>query len=224
MNWLKVDNLVYQSKDNEFNLHVSKLHLSTNTVLINGSNGIGKTTLFKLFLNSLTPKQGSIYLSEKLKNIVHIDQNLSLLDYLNIKENCKLQLAIKSQKFGDTLFTKQYNYLISYLNLENVQSQSLYKLSMGQKQRALILKCLITNPDLILADEPTSFQDSNMKKRVIDLLISFTKKENSKLIMISHDHEIKSYFDNEVNFDQLINFRKKDIKYDIHISEKTITT
>lgn len=223
MDWLKIDNLYYQSEDKEFNLYIPSLNLSSDTILINGSNGIGKTTLFKLFLNTLKQKSGTIYISQKLKNIVHIDQNLSLIDYLNIKENCKLQFSIMKKQIDSNLFLKKFDQLILDLNLKKVQQLPIFKLSMGQKQRALILKTLITCPDLILADEPTSFQDSSMKQNVINLLISFAKKEESKLLMVSHDHEIKSHFETVINFDQLIN-NKKDVAHDINLSKKTITS
>ena len=204
MSWLSIENLEYQSIDKEFKLKLNNLSFHENTSLIYGSNGIGKTTFFKLILNNLKSKKGSLLLSKQIKTIVHIDQELSLIDFLTVKENCKLQVSLKGNLNNKNEFEKQFNYFIESLNLNTHQHKTINKLSMGQAQRALILKSLMVRPDLILADEPTSFQDPIMKQKVIELLLSYCKDNNAKLIMISHDHDIKSRFDTIVNFDHLL--------------------
>ena len=108
MNWLTIKNLNYTSCDKLFNLFIPELSLNKNKTLIHGSNGIGKTTFFKLLLNKLKFQSGELYLNKTLKTIVHIDQHLSLLDYLSIKENCILHANLQKKQFNKSEFDKNF--------------------------------------------------------------------------------------------------------------------
>jgi ABC-type lipoprotein export system ATPase subunit len=205
MNWLNITNLHYKSKDKLFNLFLPELKFTSNKILIHGSNGIGKTTFFKLLLNQLNYQSGKLYLDTRLKKIVHIDQNLSLLDYLSTKENCLLHCKLSNKKYSQLSFDTNFNELANKFKLLPYINTPTSKLSYGQKQRASILKAIVIMPNLILADEPTSFQDYKMKEIVTKALLNYCNQNNSKLIMISHDKEIISQFNTNISFDSIIN-------------------
>lgn len=209
MNWLTIKNLNYTSCDKLFNLFIPELSLNKNKTLIHGSNGIGKTTFFKLLLNKLKFQSGELYLNKTLKTIVHIDQHLSLLDYLSIKENCILHANLQKKQFNKSEFDKNFIEISTQFNLLKEANKEVYKLSYGQKQRACILKALLIKPNLILADEPTSFQDYKMKEIATKTLLNYCNKNNSKLLMVSHDKEIISEFETTISFDSIINRTKK---------------
>tara|TARA_Y200000002_G_C22563177_1_gene613346 strand:+ start:318 stop:965 length:648 start_codon:yes stop_codon:yes gene_type:complete len=211
MNWLSIKNLNYTSYDKLFHLFIPELVIKKSKNLIHGSNGIGKTTFFKLLLNKLKFQSGNLHLDKSLKTIIHVDQQLSLVDYLSIKENCMLHAKLQKKKFNKIEFDINFNEISNQFNLLPEANKPIYKLSYGQKQRACILKALLIKPNLILADEPTSFQDYKMKEIVTNTLLNYTKKNDAKLLMISHDKEIVSEFDTTISFDSIINGAKNHV-------------
>ena len=76
-------------------------------------------------------------------------------------------------------------------------------LSVGQVQRVAIVRALINSPKIILADEPTSALDSKNKEKFLDLLFSICMHEKISILMVSHDHLIKKYFDEVLHIDDI---------------------
>ena len=170
--------------------------------LILGPSGSGKTTLLNLMSGLLRTSSGSIYFNKKnyshlsedelddlrSKNFGFIFQKLHLIGHLNVEQNIILAQTKPNYKNIDKL--------INNLNLDNKKKQKASDLSFGEAQRVAIARGLANNPQVIFADEPTSGLDDINTKKVINLIFSQIKKNNSTLIVSTHDDRIKSYFSN----------------------------
>jgi putative ABC transport system ATP-binding protein len=77
-------------------------------------------------------------------------------------------------------------------------------LSQGERQRVAICRALVTQPELILADEPTGNLDPKNKKKILDLLFKYCKEEGTTLITVTHDHELLPDFDEVIDFSKLL--------------------
>lgn len=193
----------------ESSFHFPNIKLNKNqSLLILGKSGIGKTTLLHLLAGILSPDNGVISINDtnissisrktldifRGKHIGIIFQNTISISSLTVYENLEARLyfsGISNQK-------QAINNILDQLDLVSVQIQKPNTLSTGQLQRLGIALGVIHKPDIILADEPTSSLDDENCELVIDLLKSQAKKSNANLIIITHDHRIKSSFSNTI--------------------------
>lgn len=205
---LKTEGVTFSyTKESFFNFPDIKLSKSE-SLLILGKSGIGKTTLLHLLAGILSPDNGSIFINDnnissfrnkKLdafrgKHIGIIFQNTIAISSLTVFENLQARLyfsGIPNQK-------EAIETILNQLDLVSVKNQKPNTLSTGQLQRLGIALGVIHEPDIILADEPTSSLDDENCKLVIDLLKSQAKKSNANLIIITHDQRIKNSFTNTI--------------------------
>jgi putative ABC transport system ATP-binding protein len=195
------------TKESSFNFPDIKLS-SNESLLILGKSGIGKTTLLHLLAGILSPNSGNITIrdtnittigNKKLdafrgKHIGIIFQNTIVVSSLTVFENLQARLyfsGIPNQK-------QAIENILNQLDLGSVKNKKPNTLSTGQLQRLGIALGVIHNPDIILADEPTSSLDDENCELVIDLLKSQAKKSNANLIIITHDQRIKNSFTNTI--------------------------
>lgn len=205
---LKTEGVTFSyTKESFFNFPDIKLSKSE-SLLILGKSGIGKTTLLHLLAGILSPDNGSIFINDinissfrnkKLdafrgKHIGIIFQNTIAISSLTVFENLQARLyfsGIPNQK-------EAIETILNQLDLVSVKNQKPNTLSTGQLQRLGIALGVIHEPDIILADEPTSSLDDENCELVIDLLKSQAKKSNANLIIITHDQRIKNSFTNTI--------------------------
>ena len=202
-----VDVTFSYTKESSFNFPNIKLS-SSQSLLILGKSGIGKTTLLHLLAGILSPDNGNIFINninitsignKKLdafrgRHIGIVFQNTIAVSSLTVYENLQARLyfsGISKQK-------EAIENILEQLDLVSVKNQNPNTLSTGQLQRLGIALGVIHKPDIILADEPTSSLDDENCELVIDLLKSQAKKSNANLIIITHDHRIKSSFSNTI--------------------------
>ncbi|MGC6471089.1 MAG: ABC transporter ATP-binding protein [Flavobacteriales bacterium] len=177
-------------------------------LLILGESGVGKTTFIQLLAGLLKPKSGDIELnginySTLTPNFMdqfrgkhigmvfqkpHFVRNLSVLDNLIFS----LYLSKKSQNKERAI------KLLDQIGLGNKYKSMPYELSQGEQQRAAIALAVIKNPDLILADEPTSSLDDLNCGKTIQLLKEQASNTNAQLIIITHDNRLKSEFNSSI--------------------------
>lgn len=169
-------------------------------VAIVGASGSGKSTLLHLIGGVDRPSKGKVYIDgndiydlddDKLaifrrRQIGLIYQFYNLIPILNVEENITLPLELDHQKV-DVLELKN---LLKTLGLENRKNHLPNELSGGQQQRTSIGRALITNPAIILADEPTGNLDSKASDEIVDLLKKSNIDYNQTIIMITHNLEI----------------------------------
>ena len=169
-------------------------------VLISGLSGSGKTTLMNLMSGLLKPTSGFVSFEEndfsklteenidqiRSKNFGFIFQRLHLIKHLTVEQNILLGLN-KDQ--SPNLYE-----LLDDIGLKNKHTELAKNLSFGESQRVAIARGIINSPKVIFADEPTSSLDDKNTKKVLELIFSQAKKNNSTIIISSHDERVKKFF------------------------------
>ena len=177
-------------------------------LLIVGKSGIGKTTLLHLLAGLLKPVKGNVLINGTAINTLsaakldafrgqHIGlvfQKNHAVQSLSVLENLQARLFFSKKAINHTLIDN----LLEELGLIAYKNRKLKALSEGQLQRLGIALAVIHNPEVILADEPTSSLDDENCKIVIELLRTQAEKNNANLIVITHDHRIKPFFQNSI--------------------------
>ena len=174
-------------------------------VAIVGASGSGKSTLLHLVGVVDRPTKGKVYINGKniyemnddklaifrRRQIGLIYQFYNLIPILNVEENITLPLELDNRKADK----KQLKQLLKLLGLEYRKDHLPNELSGGQQQRVSIGRALITNPAIILADEPTGNLDSKSSDEIVSLLKKSNKEYNQTIIMITHNMEIAQQAD-----------------------------
>lgn len=172
--------------------------------LLVGPSGSGKTTLLSLLGSVIYPTMGKVWvgdtcindLSEKelaklrLQHIGFVFQGFNLLAPLNALENVMEPLLLQGLKRKEA--KKRAMELISRFGMEDRINNLPRNLSGGQQQRIAISRSLVTNPKLILCDEPTASLDHKSAKMVMEML-SQLSLENKAVIVVTHDVRLKKY-------------------------------
>ena len=174
---------------------------------LKGPSGSGKSTLLNLISGLDKPTSGEIIFENTLinklgerelaayrnYNISIIFQFFNLLNDLSVFENIALPLLIRNKT--KTSIQIKVNQLIKDIGLTNRAHQRVSLLSGGESQRVAIARALVTEPRLILADEPTGNLDKGNTFKVLELLINSCKTNKTSLLMVTHDLELLEKFD-----------------------------
>ncbi|MDD7306524.1 MAG: ABC transporter ATP-binding protein [Peptoniphilaceae bacterium] len=170
---------------------------------IMGASGSGKTTLLNCISTMTKPSKGNIFFEGKKVNkfrekrlvkyrsedISYVYQDFKLLDNLTVKENIILPLVIqKRQELMENL-----DKLVDEFKLENLLGKYTTEISGGEKQKVAIARALITNPRIILADEPTGALDSVSSRLLLEKFYSLNKNEGKTILMVTHDVNAASF-------------------------------
>lgn len=169
-------------------------------VAIVGASGSGKSTLLHLLGGVDRPTSGKVFIDGKdiysfdddklaifrRRQVGLIYQFYNLIPILNVEENITLPLSLDDREVDK----EQLDSLIRMLGLESRRKHLPNELSGGQQQRTSIGRALITNPTIILADEPTGNLDSKVSEEIVTLLKESNKKYKQTIIMITHNMEI----------------------------------
>ncbi len=209
MEILRVDNLTkIYGKDTTKVValdHVSFTVEKGEFVAIVGASGSGKSTLLHLIGGVDRPTSGKVYINGKdifkfnddklaifrRRQVGLIYQFYNLIPILNVEENITLPLALDNREVDK----ERLNDLLKLLGLENRKNHLPNELSGGQQQRTSIGRAIITNPTIILADEPTGNLDSKSSDEIVALLKKSNKELNQTIIMITHNMEIAKVAD-----------------------------
>ncbi|OAT80016.1 peptide ABC transporter ATP-binding protein [Bacillus sp. MKU004] len=169
-------------------------------VAIIGPSGSGKSTLLHLLGVVDRPTSGKVMIDNtdiyqldetqlaifRRRQIGLIYQFYNLIPILTVEENITLPMLLDQHKVD----SGQLESIVSTLGLDQRLDHLPNQLSGGQQQRVSIGRALISNPAIILADEPTGNLDSKNSKEIIELLKMFNKTYNQTLIVITHDERI----------------------------------
>ena len=174
-------------------------------ISIMGASGSGKTTLLNCISTIDRVTSGHIYLEgkdiTKLKGnelnkfrreeLGFIFQDFNLLDTLTAYENIALALSIQNVNAKE--IDKRIKEIAEKLNILDVLKKYPYQMSGGQKHRVASARAIITNPKLILADEPTGALDSKSSKMLLESFESLNKELKATILMVTHDAFTSSY-------------------------------
>ena len=180
-------------------------------VAIVGTSGSGKSTLLNMMGGLDVPTSGSVKVKDKelaelndeqltifrRRNIGFIFQNYNLVPVLNVYENIVLPVELD----GDTVDKKFMDEVVRLLALGDKLNNMPGNLSGGQQQRVAIARALITNPAIVLADEPTGNLDSRTSSDVLGLLKVTSSQFRQTLVMITHNNEIAQLADRIVRIE-----------------------
>ena len=173
-------------------------------IAIMGESGSGKTTLLNILAAIDRPTRGKVLLdgrdittiSEKeisafrRNNLGFVFQDFNLLDTFDLKDNIFLPLVLSGKKYQE--MNKRLKPLASKLGITDLLYKYPYEVSGGQKQRAAIARALITEPRLILADEPTGALDSRSADDLLRLF-SDINREGQTILMVTHSVKAASH-------------------------------
>ncbi len=174
-------------------------------VAIMGASGSGKTTLLNCISTIDKVTAGHIYLegedvttlkgkdlnkfrSEKLGFIF---QDFNLLDTLTAYENISLALSIQKRPVKE--IEEAVKTVSEQLGITEVLNKYPYQMSGGQKQRVASARAIVTNPSIVLADEPTGALDSKSAKMLLERFTYLNKESNATIMMVTHDSFSASY-------------------------------
>ena len=166
-------------------------------VAIMGESGSGKTTLLNILAALDKPTEGKVYLKErdlgKLKekeiaafrrqNLGFVFQDFNLLDTFSLKDNIFLPLVLSGKKYPE--MEQRLKPIAEKLGIERLLDKYPYEVSGGQKQRAAIARALITNPQLILADEPSGALDSKAADNLMNLFATINQ-DGQTSVLVTH--------------------------------------
>ena len=175
-------------------------------VAIMGESGSGKTTLLNILASLDKPTNGEILLNGKntvqikdkelsafrRDNLGFVFQDFNLLDTFTIRDNIFLPLVLSGKKYNE--MEERVKPLSKRLGIEQLLDKYPYEVSGGQKQRAAVARALITNPQIILADEPTGALDQKTGREVLELLKEINKSGKT-VIIVTHDEGIAKMTD-----------------------------
>ena len=209
MEILKVDNLTkIYGKDTTKVVALDHISFSVEKgefVAIVGASGSGKSTLLHLIGGVDRPSSGKVLIDGKdifnfnddklaifrRRQVGLIYQFYNLIPILNVEENITLPLSLDNREVDK----EKLNDMLKLLGLQNRRMHLPNELSGGQQQRTSIGRALITNPTIILADEPTGNLDSKSSDEIVALLKKSNKELNQTIIMITHNMEIAKVAD-----------------------------
>jgi len=174
----------------EFNVEKSRI------LGVVGNNGSGKTTLLKIVVGIINSDTGSINFKEKIKLDFLGHENM-LYQNFSISENINFFSEISGFKISSEL----QDEMNKALGLQNILGKKISDLSYGQRKKASMLRSLISNPDLLVLDEPFSNLDSESTDSFISILKKL-KKSGKSIIISSNRKDIVGYVsDNLLNMD-----------------------
>ena len=174
-------------------------------VAIMGESGAGKTTLLNLLAALDKPTAGQILLDGKdlsavpearlaafrRENLGFVFQDFNLLDNFTLEDNIYLPLVLSRVPYEE--MHRRLMPLAKLLAISSLLKKHPYEVSGGQKQRAAVARALITQPRLILADEPTGALDSHSTDELLNLLDQ-VNAQGQTILMVTHEHELVNRF------------------------------
>ena len=214
---LQIRDLHFQYPASDFKIEISDIKITQGSkIAISGKSGSGKTTLIHLISGILKPQSGEILFYDKsitdmndkeirkhrISNIGFIFQEFELLEYLNVMDNLILPYKINKSLVLDAEIKDKAKEIANRIGIGNKLDQHPKQLSGGERQRLAIARALITSPPLIIADEPTGNLDEKTSSIVMDEITDQVSYTNSTLIMISHNNELISSFDETIDIQE----------------------
>ena len=187
-----IDNVSFEVEEGEF-IAIMGASGSGKTTLLNCISTIDKVTSGHIFVDGedITKLKGNDLNKFRRESLGFIFQDFNLLDTLTAYENIALALSI--QNVGAKEIDERIKKVARELEIENVLNKYPYQMSGGQKQRVASARAIITNPKIVLADEPTGALDSRSSKMLLEKFNYLNENIKATILMVTHDAFTASY-------------------------------
>ena len=187
-----LDNLSFEVENKEF-VAIMGASGSGKTTLLNCISTIDKVTSGHIFVGGedITRLKGNSLNKFRREKLGFIFQDFNLLDTLTAYENISLALSI--QNIGAKEIEKRVNDIANKLGIKDILNKYPYQMSGGQKQRVAASRAIITNPQIVLPDEPTGSLDSKSSRMLLESFDYLNEKLNTTILMVTHDSFCASY-------------------------------
>ncbi|MFQ3308489.1 MAG: NitT/TauT family transport system ATP-binding protein [Candidatus Nanohaloarchaea archaeon] len=173
-----------------FNLEVEK----SEVLEIEGETGKGKTTLLRC-IAGLEEYQGEI---KKYGKISYLFQEQRILEWLNIRKNILIPVKLSKEPVTEKHVEKMEK-LAERLGVEEHLDKKTEEVSGGQMQRILLIRALITDPEILLLDEPFNSLDLKTRKNIYKEIIDISKQNNQTLLIASHQEDLSEITDRTIH-------------------------
>ena len=209
--------LDFRYPDGDFVLRVPGLNITKgSTVAIVGPSGCGKTTLLNLVAGISVPHTGSLETNGvdlpslpeaarrdfRIRHIGLVFQEFELLEYLNVFDNILLPYRINRALELTAAVRDRATALARDVGIDDKLTRHPKRLSQGERQRVAVCRALLTEPVLLLADEPTGNLDPTNKGRVLDILFDYARLTGATMVTVTHDLDLVDRFSRVVDFRQ----------------------
>lgn len=189
-----IDNISFSVEEKEF-IGIMGASGSGKTTLLNCISTIDRVTAGSIIINNqdITKLKGNSLNKFRREELGFIFQDFNLLDTLTAYENIALALTI--QRVNPKQIDIRVKEVAKKLEIEKILSKYPYQISGGEKQRVASARAIITNPKLILADEPTGALDSKSARQLLESFENLNQKLGATILMVTHDAFTASYAD-----------------------------
>jgi ABC-type lipoprotein export system ATPase subunit len=212
---IEIDGLRFRYPASDFALAVDRFEVDNgqHTALI-GPSGCGKTTLLSLIAGIQLPERGTIEtLGEqvqelgdrarrdlRVRRIGLVFQEFELLEYLSVLDNILLPYRVNRSLHLDAAARSRARDLAARVGIADKLERYPHRLSQGERQRVAVCRALVTEPPLLLADEPTGNLDPTNKWKVLDLFLACAEESHATVVAVTHDHDLLQRFEQVVDF------------------------
>jgi putative ABC transport system ATP-binding protein len=210
-----IRDLEFAYTDSDFRLRIADLSVApaTTTAFI-GPSGSGKTTLLNLIAGILLPDRGTVEtngtvvteLSDRERRAFRVEgvglvfQEFELLEYLTVLDNILLPYRINPALRLEPDVRDRAASLAERVGIADKLGRLPRRLSQGERQRVAVCRAVLTDPPLLLTDEPTGNLDPVNREKVLDILFDYVHESGTTLVSVTHDHEILGRFESVVDF------------------------
>ena len=211
---IEISDLTFSYEAQGFELNIPQLSIAEGKhVAIVGPSGCGKTTLAYLISGIHVPSGGNVDIGRdsitrmtdgqrrdfRISNIGFIFQEFELLEYLRVEENIILPYLLNASLELDKAVYERARSLAESVGLGDKLHRYPGELSQGEKQRLAICRALITDPCIIMADEPTGNLDDGNTDAIMELILNQARRRNATFVMITHERHLLDRFDDVVD-------------------------
>jgi putative ABC transport system ATP-binding protein len=215
---ISVAEIVFRYSDSGFQLTIPSLTIEKGEqVAVVGPSGTGKTTLINLLAGILMPESGNISIDDvtlsdfaaedrqdfRILKMGLIFQEFELLDYLSVLDNVLLPYRINPILQLHESVIARARVLIEDVGLADKLSRKPSRLSQGERQRVAVCRALLTEPDMLLGDEPTGNLDPKNRDHIMDILFDYSQTRKAPLIVVTHDSELIGRFGRTVDIQEM---------------------
>jgi ABC-type lipoprotein export system ATPase subunit len=200
--------LVFRRESTGFTLRTPPFALGAGASLaVRGPSGCGKSTLLALLSGELVPSEGSVRVlgvpmpSDEAgrrrvrgARIGQVFQTFELVASLGVLQNVLLPLRLQDELPLDDARIARARALLARVGLSDKEARAIHRLSHGERQRVAIARALVTEPAVVLADEPTGNLDPRLKRAIAELLLAECAQAGAALVVATHDESILPLF------------------------------